>query len=456
METGLITIIVKRLKKLSKERAMEKRRVVVTGAGTANPLGDTVEGSWKRIRAGESGVGPITLFDAASGPVRFAAEVRDFDVARPLSQPLNPFPGQEPLTQAIPSKDVRRFGRYAQLGIYAGLQAYLDSGLDAHRRDLPAEKMGVNVGVGMGGLGEIQSVHNDYLQKGYRRITPFFILQVIANIPSGQLSVLLNLKGPNHCNVTACATSSHSIGESFRMIQRGEAEVMLAGGAESVICELGIGGFAAMKALSQRNDQPASASRPFDQSRDGFVMGEGATVLVLEEYERAKARGAKIYGELVGYAATSDAYHLTSPAPGAEGAGRAMELAVKDAGLQPQQVDYVNAHATSTPAGDMEETTAIARVLGGGRKTPLAVSSTKSMTGHMLGAAGATEALFSLLALRDQVIPPTAHLENPDPACASLGLNLVPEKAQAASLTYALSNSFGFGGTNGCLIFSSV
>ena len=435
---------------------MEKRRVVVTGAGTANPLGNTVEGSWKRIQAGESGVGPITLFDAASCPVRFAAEVKDFDVTKLLSQPLYPFPDQEPLTQAIPTKDVRRFGRYAQLGIYAGIQAYMDSRLDAHRRDLPAERMGVNVGVGMGGLGEIQDVHNDYLQKGYRRITPFFILQVIANIPSGQLSVLLNLKGPNHCNVTACATSSHSIGESFRVIQRGEADVMLAGGAESVICELGIGGFASMKALSQRNDTPTSASRPFDLNRDGFVMGEGATVLVLEEYERAKSRNAKIYGELVGYGATSDAYHLTSPAPGAEGAGRAMELAVSDAGLLPAQIDYVNAHATSTPAGDMEEASAISRILGRDRSVSLAVSSTKSMTGHMLGAAGATEALFSILSLRDQVIPPTAHLENPDPGCEVLGLNLVPQKAQTASLKYALSNSFGFGGTNGCLVFAKV
>jgi 3-oxoacyl-[acyl-carrier-protein] synthase II len=435
---------------------MSRRRVVVTGLGTANPLGDSVEESWKRIVAGESGVGPITLFDAALCPVRIAAEVKGFDVTKPLAAPLKPFPGQEPLTQAIPSKDVRRYGRYSQFGIYAGIQAYVDSGLDAQRQNLPAERLGVNIGVGMGGLGEIQSVHDDYLKKGYRRITPFFVLQVIANVASGQLSVALNLKGPNHCNVTACATSAHSIGESMRVIQRGEAEVMLAGGAESVICELGIGGFAAMKALSPRNDSPANASRPFDESRDGFVMGEGATVLVLEEYERAKARGAKIYGELTGYGATSDAYHLTSPAPGAEGAGRAMQLALADAGLQPAQIDYVNAHATSTPAGDPEEASAIARILGGGRKTPLAVSSTKSMTGHMLGAAGATEALFALLSLRDQVIPPTAHLEKLDPACEALGLNFVPQKAQPGLVKHVLSNSFGFGGTNGCLIFSKV
>jgi 3-oxoacyl-[acyl-carrier-protein] synthase II len=307
--------------------------------GTVNPLGNTVEESWKRILSGESGMGPITHFDASTCPVRFAAEVKGFDPTLTLERPLRPFPDGEPLSQAIPAKDVRRYGRYAQLGIYAGVQAYLDSGLDDARQDLPPERLGVNVGAGLGGLPEIQSVHNDFKEKGFRRITPFFILQVIANITSGQLSVLLNLKGPNHCEVTACATSTHSIGESYRLIQCGEADVMIAGGAESVVCELGIGGFTAMKALSQRNDDPTKASRPFDRDRDGFVMGEGATVLVLEEYERAKARGAKIYGEVVGYGATSDAYHLTSPAPGAEGAGRAMENALLDAGLQPTQID---------------------------------------------------------------------------------------------------------------------
>jgi 3-oxoacyl-[acyl-carrier-protein] synthase II len=432
---------------------MEKRRVVVTGAGTANPLGNTVEESWKKVLAGESGIGPITLYDTANCPVTFAGEVKNFDITRPFERPLKVSSDREPLTQGIPNKDVRRFGRYAQLGIYAGLQAYIDSGLDDYRGEIADDRLGVNVGVGMGGLPEIQSVYDDYKEKGYRRITPFFVLQVVSNIPSGQLSILLNLKGPNHCNVTACATSAHSIGESYRVIQRGEADVMLAGGAESVICELGIGGFASMKALSQRSDIPSAASRPFDRDRDGFVMGEGATVLVLEEYERAKKRGARIYGELVGYGATSDAYHLTSPSPGAEGAGRAMHLAVQEARIGVDQVGYVNAHATSTPAGDVEEAAAIARILGQGRKPPLAVSSTKSMTGHMLGAAGATEALFCLLALRDQVIPPTAHLENIDPACEALGLNFVPQKAQPASLAYALSNSFGFGGTNGSLIF---
>ena len=435
---------------------MDKRRVVVTGIGTANPLGTTLEESWKAILEGKSGIGPITLFDAKDCPVRFAGEVKGLDVTRPFDQPLKVSPDREPLTQCIPSKDVRRFGRYAQLGIYAGLQAYIDSGLDGSRADLSDERMGVNVGVGMGGLPEIQSVHDDFKEKGYRRITPFFILQVIANIASGQLSVLLNLKGPNHCNVTACATSAHSIGECFRLIQQGSVDVMFAGGAESVVCELGIGGFAAMKALSQRNDSPASASRPFDRDRDGFVMGEGATVLVLEEYERAKGRGAKIYGEILGYGATSDAYHLTSPSPGAEGAGRAMAQAVQDAGLKPQDIDYVNAHATSTPAGDSEEAAAVARVLGQSRQSPLAVSSTKSMTGHMLGAAGATEAFFSLMSLRDQIIPPTAHLENLDEACRALGLDFFAGKAKPSPLRYVLSNSFGFGSTNGCLVFGKV
>ncbi len=435
---------------------MARRRVVITGLGTTNPLGNTVEGSWEKVLEGESGVGPITLFDAASSPVRIAAEVRDFDVTRALDQPLRPFPEKELLTQAILPKDLRRFGRYGQFAVYAGIQAYVDSGLDAFRGKIPAERMGVNIGVGLGGLPEIQAVYDEFKEKGYRRITPFFALQVISNIPSGELSLLLNLKGPNHCNVTACASSTHSIGEAFRLIARGEADVMLAGGAEGVICELGIGGFNAMRALSQRNGDPAAASRPFDKDRDGFVMGEGATVLVLEEFESAKVRGARIYGELTGYGATSDAHHLTNPSPGGEGAGRAMALALEDAGLQPGQIGYVNAHATSTPSGDLEETTAIARVLGGNRKIPVAVSSTKSMTGHMLGAAGATEALFSLLSLRDQVIPPTANLENLDPACEGQGLDFVSRKARKAALDHALSNSFGFGGTNGCLVFSKI
>lgn len=435
---------------------MERRRVVVTGAGTVNPLGDTVEGSWRRALKGETGVGPITLFDASASPVRFAAEVRDFDGARPLPKPLHPFPDQEPLTQALARKELRKFGRYSQFGIYAGVQAYLDSGLDDARGSLRPERMGVNIGVGMGGLGEIADTAVGFKERGFRGITPFFILQAIPNIPSGQLSILLNLKGANHCNVSACATSAHSIGESVRLIREGGADVMLAGGAEAIICEIGIGGFAAMHALSTRNGDPGAASRPFDRDRDGFVVGEGATVLLLEEYELAKRRGARIYGEIVGYGTTSDAYHLTTPAPGAEGAGRAMEEAIRDAALAPEQIDYVNAHATSTLAGDKEEAAAIARVIGSKRAAPLAVSSTKSETGHMLGAAGGTEALFSLLALRDQIAPPTINLENLDPGCASLGLHFPVGKGEEMPLHYALSNSFGFGGTNACLIFGTV
>jgi 3-oxoacyl-[acyl-carrier-protein] synthase II len=301
--------------------------------------------------------------------------------------------------------------------------------LDDARQDLPPERLGVNVGAGLGGLPEIQSVHNDFKEKGFRRITPFFILQVIANITSGQLSVLLNLKGPNHCEVTACATSTHSIGESYRLIQCGEADVMIAGGAESVVCELGIGGFTAMKALSQRNDDPTKASRPFDRDRDGFVMGEGATVLVLEEYERAKARGAKIYGEVVGYGG-----HVGRLPPDVTraGSGRCGDAPWRTRFsmrvFNPHRSITSTPHATSTPAGDSGEATAIARVLGGGRKIPLAVSSTKSMTGHMLGAAGSTEALICLLSMRDQMIPPTTNLENLDPVCEGVKMNFVPQK----------------------------
>jgi 3-oxoacyl-[acyl-carrier-protein] synthase II len=430
------------------------RRVVVTGAGTANPLGLSVEETWRAALEGRSGAGPITLFDASAAPVRIAAEVKGFDATAPLGRPLEVAPGREPLVQAVSAKDVRRFGRYCQLGLFAGVRAYADSGLDAGREDLSPDRAGANIGVGMGGLPEIQEVFRDFQERGYRRITPFFILQVIPNIVSGQLSILLDLQGPTHCHATACATSAHSIGESYRLIKQGLADVMLAGGAEAVVCEMGIGGFAAMRALSTRNDDPRAASRPFDRDRDGFLMGEGATVLVLEEYERARRRSARIYGEIVGYGATADAHHLTSPAPDAEGAARAMAAAIREAGIRPDQVDYVNAHATSTPAGDVEEAKAIARVLGSDRKERLMVSSTKAMTGHMLGAAGATEALFSLLSLRDQKAPPTANLDALDPGCAATRLDFVVGCGRDASLQYVASNSFGFGGTNACLIFA--
>ena len=430
----------------------ESKRVVITGMGTANPLGLEPEGTWKAVLEGRSGVAPITLFDASPCPVSFAAEVKGFQPSSPLSSPV----GDPPIAETLPAKDVKKFGRYAQLGIYAGLQAYLDSGLDRHRGTLDAERMGVNIGCGMGGLPEIQESVNTFRDKGYRRISPFFILQVIPNIISGQLGVQLGLKGPNHCNVTACATSTHSIGESYRLIRQGHAQVMLAGGAESVVCEMGMGGFAAMKALSTRNGEPGKASRPFDRDRDGFVLGEGATVLVLEDYDLARQRGAKIYAEVLGYGASGDGFHLVHPAPEGSGAFQAMSAALAEAGLHPDRLDYVNAHATSTPAGDVEEARAIGRLVSATRERPLYVSSTKAVTGHLLGAAGATEAMFSILALRDQVVPPTANLEVLDPLCEQPRLDFVAGAPRAAALEVALSNSFGFGGTNGALLFGRV
>ena len=337
----------------------------------------------------------------------------------------------------------------------AGLEAYGDSGLDPIRDRLDSQRMGINIGVGMGGLNEIEDVHNDFLAKGYRRVTPFFIPMVIANMASGQLSIMLNLRGVNLCNVTACSSSAHALGESFRQIQRGDVDVMIAGGAEAVVGRLGIAGFAAMRALSTRNDAPEKASRPWDRDRDGFVMGEGACVLVLEEYEFAKKRGAKIYGEIVGYGLSGDAYHMTTPSPEGEGGARAMRLALADAGLNPEQIGYVNAHGTSTPAGDAEEARAISRTFPNAAKH-LRISSTKSMTGHLLGAAGAIEAMFSLLAIRDGRIPPTINLDHLDPACAELKLDFTAHHAVDCRLDYALSNSFGFGGTNGTLIVGRV
>ena len=434
----------------------ESIRVAVTGLGTVNPLANSVEETWQKALAGHSGIGPITLFNATDAPVHFAGEVKSIDVTAPLAHPFDPRGGDHPLTHAVSPKEAKKFGRFTHLGVIAGVQAYQDAGLAQVRPRLPAERLGVNIGVGMGGLPEIQSVYDDYKSKGYRRITPFFIFQSIANLVSGQLSILLDLKGPNHCNVTACATSAHSIGESFNLIRHGQADVMLAGGAESVICELALGGFASMKALSTRNESPTTASRPFDVGRDGFVMAEGATVLVLERWDHAAARGAKIYGEIVGYGATSDAFHLASPSADGEGAGRSIALALQQAQINSDQISYVNAHATSTPAGDLEESRAIARLLGQRRSRALPVSSTKSMTGHLLGAAGATEAMLSLLSLRDQKICPTINLERVDPALQELNLDFVPKFARDAKLDYILSNSFGFGSTNGCLIFAKA
>ncbi len=428
---------------------MLKRRVVVTGAGVISPLGLTVADTWKKALAGESGIGLTQSFDTQGCPVLISGEVKDFDVTSAVG-PFHPAP-ELVVQQAANSKEARKVGKFVHFALRAGLEAYGHSGLDRARSELDATRMGVNIGVGMGGLPEIEAVHRDYLAKGYKRVTPFFIPQVIPNMAAGQLSVLLNLKGPNLCNTTACTSSAHSIGESFRQIQNGTVDVMFAGGAESVICQLGIAGFAAMRALSTRNDRPQAASRPFDQDRDGFVMGEGAAVLVLEELSCAQKRGATIWGEILGYGLSGDAHHMTSPAPFGEGGRRAMAAALADAGLNPEEIGYINAHGTSTPVGDTEEAQAIARLFPRAADH-LHISSTKSMTGHLLGAAGALEALFSLLAIRDHCIPPTINLDQLDPQCAQLGLNFTPQRCVEKKLRYALSNSFGFGGTNASLV----
>lgn len=406
------------------------RRVVVTAIGGITPIGIGARTNWESLMQGRSGIGPITLFDATGYASRIAGEVRDYKAE-------DHFPG----------KELRRLDRFIQLCLVAGKEAMESSGLDMEKEQ--RERVGTNIGVGLGGLGEIQANHRELLEKGPRRISPFFIPMVIGNLAAGQLSMKYGLKGPNLCVTTACSSSAHAIGESFKIIQRGDADVMFAGGAESTVCELGVGGFCAMKALSERNDDPERASRPFDKDRDGFVIGEGSAVLVLEELEHAKKRGANILAEIIGYGLNADAYHLTQPAPEGEGAARCMRLALKDAKVNPEQVDYVNAHGTSTPIGDVQETLAIKSVFGSHAKT-VAVSSTKSMTGHLLGAAGAVEAMYCVQAIQNQVAPPTINLENPSPEC---DLNYVPNEAQPRKIELALSNSFGFGGTNGSVLF---
>jgi 3-oxoacyl-[acyl-carrier-protein] synthase II len=446
------------------EKHVEKRRrVVVTGIGAVSPLGLTAGESWKNALEGRSGIAKITLFDPTDCTVSFAGEVKGFDVTKPIPTPVRPRPEAEPVTIAANGKDARKVGRFSHFAMVAALEAYADSGLDAHRGPTSAgntsgmvidpTRMGVNIGVGMGGLPEIEEVHNTFLEKGYRRISPFFITQSIANLAAGMVSMQLDLRGPNLCNTTACTSSAHSIGESMWQIRRGDADVMVAGGSEAVICKLGIGGFAAMRALSTRNDAPEKASRPYDVDRDGFVMGEGAAVLVLEEYEHAKKRGAKIYGEVLGYGLSADAYHITTPAPEGEGGGRAMDAALKDAGISGKEIDYVNAHGTSTPAGDAEEARAISKRIDVKRAH---VSSTKSMTGHLLGAAGAIEGLFSVLALRDGKIPPTINVEKLDPEVEALGIDFTLGRAVSKPMKYAMSNSFGFGGSNASLIFAKI
>jgi len=412
---------------------LSRRRVVITGLGIVCPIGNTVAEAWSSVLAAKSGIARITHFDAGLLSSRIAGEVKNFDVAAYLSP-----------------KEARRMDRFIHLGIAAGVQALKDSGIEVTEAN--ATRIGVNVGSGIGGLPMIEETHNDVLEGGPRKISPFFIPSTIINMISGKLSIMHGLKGPNLAMVTACTTSAHCIGESGRLIEYGDCDVMVAGGAEATITLLAVGGFAAARALSTRNDDPATASRPWDRDRDGFVLGEGAGVVVLEEFEHARRRGAKIYAELAGYGMSGDAYHMTAPQEDGEGAARCMENALRNAGLNREDIDYINAHGTSTPLGDLAETIAVKRCFGDHARK-LAISSTKSVTGHLLGAAGGVEAIFSVLAIRDQVAPPTANMFHQDPAC---DLDYVPNAARRMPLRSALSNSFGFGGTNGTLIFKRI
>jgi 3-oxoacyl-[acyl-carrier-protein] synthase II len=406
------------------------RRVVVTGVGLVTPLEIGTEASWEALRAGRSGVGPITQFDATAFSCRIAGEVKGFDPAR-----------------YIEKKEIKKMGRFIQFAIAAADCALGSSGLKVTPEN--AEQVGVYIGSGIGGFEVIEREHQTLLEQGPRRISPFFIPATIVNLASGQVSIRSGAKGPNSATATACTTSAHSIGDSFRIIQRGEADAMICGGTEACITPMGIGGFAAMRALSTRNDEPERASRPWDRDRDGFVVGEGAGMLILEELEFARKRNARILAEMVGYGMSADAFHVTAPPDDGDGAYRVMRNALRDAGLAPEQVQYVNAHGTSTEVGDRIETEALKRAFGS-HAYQLAISSTKSMTGHLLGGAGGLEAGITVLAIRDQIAPPTINLENPDVGC---DLDYVPNHARSMKIDYALSNSFGFGGTNGCLIF---
>ncbi|MFA7592986.1 MAG: beta-ketoacyl-ACP synthase II [Thiohalobacteraceae bacterium] len=408
---------------------MSKRRVVITGLGIISPVGNTVAEAWENILAGRGGIRPIEDFDVSAFPVRFGGTVVGFDPA-----------------QYIPPKDVKKMDPFIHYGIAAGCQAIADAGLEVTETN--AERIGVAIGSGIGGLYTIEKQHTQLLDGGARKISPFFVPASIINMISGNLSIMHGLKGPNIAIVTACTTGTHNIGDAARIIAYGDADVMVAGGAEMATTPLGLGGFAAARALSTRNDDPATASRPWDKDRDGFVLGDGAGVLVLEEYEHARKRGAKIYAEVVGYGMSGDAHHMTQPSPGGEGAKRCMLNALRDAGATPAQVHYINAHGTSTPAGDKAETMAVKAALGS-QATTVAMSSTKSMTGHLLGAAGGIEAVFTALAVRDQVAPPTINYTTPDPDC---DLDYVPNTAREMKIDIALSNSFGFGGTNGTIV----
>lgn len=409
---------------------MAKRRVVVTGMGMVSPLGLDLMSSWKAVIEGKSGVGYITHFDASDYSVRIAAEVKGFD-------PSN----------YIELKEVKKMDRFIHFAVAATHMAFEDSMLKITPEN--AERTGIVIGSGMGGLPAIEYYHRILLEKGWKRVSPFFIPMVIVNLAAGQISIRYGIKGPTLAVTTACATGNHSIGEAFRMIQYGDADVIIAGGAEAVITPMAIAGFAVMRALSTRNDEPEKASRPFDLNRDGFVMGEGAGIIILEELEHAIKRGAKIYAELVGYGMSSDAYHITAPAPAGTGGASCMKMALNDAGISPEEVDYINAHGTSTKQGDELETQAIKTVFGE-HAYKLSVSSTKSMTGHLLGAAGGVEAIFTILSIYEDIVPPTINLDNPDPEC---DLDYVPYKPRKKQVRYAMSNSFGFGGTNASLLF---
>lgn len=412
---------------------MSRRRVVVTGLGMISSLGNTVADTWHGIVNGKSGIATINSFDASAFTTQFSASVKDLIV-----------------DDYFPSKEARKMDPFIQYGMVAGIQAIRDSGLEITEAN--AGRIGVSIGSGIGGIGTITEGAITLTEKGPRRISPFFVPSAIINMISGNLSIMHNLRGPNVAITTACTTGTHSIGFAARMIQYGDADVMVAGGAEMATTPLGLGGFAAARALSTRNDNPQAASRPWDRDRDGFVLGDGAGVLVLEEYEHAKARGARIYAELVGFGMSGDAYHMTSPPENGSGAASSMVNAIRDAKIDVSDIHYVNAHGTSTPAGDKAECQAVKSVWGSSVNN-VAVSSTKSMIGHLLGAAGAVEAIFSILAIRDQVAPPTINLDNPDEGC---DINLVPHTAQERKIEAVLSNSFGFGGTNGSLIFKKI
>ncbi len=412
---------------------MSRRRVVVTGLGIVSPVGIGVGEAWGNVIAGKSGIARITRFDAGNFSTQIAGEVKNFEVAKWLAP-----------------KEARRFDTFIHYGLAAGIDALKDSGLDLEKE--AREQIGVCIGSGIGGLPLIETTHDAYLAGGPRKISPFFVPGTIINMSSGQLSIMYGLKGPNIAVVSACTTANHSIGEAGRLIEYGDADVMVAGGAESCVSALGVGGFCAARALSARNDAPEQASRPWDKDRDGFVLGEGAGVLVLEEYEHAKKRGARIYCELAGYGLSADAHHITAPVEDGEGAARCMTNALRNGGVNVDEVDYVNAHGTSTPLGDIAETTAVKRCFGDAAKK-LAVSSTKSMTGHLLGAAGGIEAVFSAMAVNEQIAPPTINLVNQDPQC---DLDYIPNTARKMSIKVAISNSFGFGGTNGTLVFRAI